>query len=154
MKYLFGPVNSRRLGRSLGIDLIPTKICSFDCIYCEVGAKRLITGVRKEYAPLAAVLAEVDRYLAQPDAAELFDLLTITASGEPTLHTGIGRLIEALHERSDKPVAVLTNGSLLSDPTYAAIWQGPTWSYLLWMRRAKQATERSTGPMPISPSTG
>ncbi|MEJ2690788.1 MAG: radical SAM protein, partial [Deltaproteobacteria bacterium] len=112
----FGPVNSRRLGRSLGIDLIPTKICSFDCIYCEVGAKRLITGMRKEYAPLAALLAEVDLYLAQPNAADLFDLLTITASGEPTLHTGIGRLIEALKKRSDKPVAVLTNGSLLSDP--------------------------------------
>ncbi len=116
MKYLFGPVNSRRLGRSLGIDLIPTRICSFDCIYCEVGAKRLITGVRKEYVPLTALLSEVDRFLTQPDAAELFDLLTITASGEPTLHTGIGRFIEALKKRSDKPVAVLTNGSLLSDP--------------------------------------
>ena len=116
MKYIFGPVNSRRLGRSLGIDLIPTRICSFDCIYCEVGAKRLITGVRKEYVPLPALLSEVDRFLTQPDAAELFDLLTITASGEPTLHTGIGRFIEALKKRSDKPVAVLTNGSLLSDP--------------------------------------
>lgn len=116
MKYLFGPVNSRRLGRSLGIDLIPTKICSFDCIYCELGAKRLITGARKEYAPLEALLAEVDRYLAQPKAAELFDLLTLTASGEPTLHSGIGRLIATLKERTDKPVAVLTNGSLLSDP--------------------------------------
>ncbi|MEJ2690604.1 MAG: radical SAM protein, partial [Deltaproteobacteria bacterium] len=115
MKYLFGPVNSRRLGRSLGIDLIPSKICSFDCIYCEVGAKRLITAERKEYAPLAALLAEVDSYLAQPGGADLFDMLTITASGEPTLHTGIGRLIEELRKRSAKPVAVLTNGSLLSD---------------------------------------
>lgn len=116
MKYIFGPVNSRRLGRSLGLDIIPTKICSFDCIYCEVGAKRLITGMRKEYVPLAALLSEVDRYLALPGAAGHFDLLTITASGEPTLHSGIGRLIGELKRKTDKPVAVLTNGSLLYDP--------------------------------------
>jgi wyosine [tRNA(Phe)-imidazoG37] synthetase (radical SAM superfamily) len=115
MHYLFGPVNSRRLGRSLGLDLIPTKLCTFDCIYCEVGPKRAITCVRKEYAPLAEMLEEIDRFLADAANADSFDILTLTASGEPTLHAGIGKLIAALKKRLDKPLAVLTNGSLLHD---------------------------------------
>jgi len=116
MKYLFGPVNSRRLGRSLGLDLIPSKLCNFNCIYCEVGPKSAITNARREYSPVKAILREVDDFLAEPDNVASFDLLTITASGEPTLHSGIGSLIRSLKQRTAKPIAVLTNGSLLSDP--------------------------------------
>lgn len=110
MKYLFGPVNSRRLGLSQGIDLIPSKICNFNCIYCEVGPTVRLTCERREYFPTEEILAEIDILLADPDAAAL-DVFTVTASGEPTLHSGLGRVIRHIRERAAKPVAVLTNGS-------------------------------------------
>ncbi len=112
MKYLFGPVNSRRLGLSLGIDLLPYKICNFNCIYCEVGATSRMTCERAEYIPTEAILTEIDELLAQDTAAAAPDVFTITATGEPTLHTGIGRIIRRLKKRTTKPVAILTNGSL------------------------------------------
>lgn len=113
MNYLFGPVKSRRLGLSQGIDLIPAKICNFNCIYCEVGATTLLTCERKEYVPTAAVLAEIDELLSLDPELRRLDVFTITGSGEPTLHSGIGRVIRYLKGQTDKPVAVLTNGSLL-----------------------------------------
>jgi wyosine [tRNA(Phe)-imidazoG37] synthetase (radical SAM superfamily) len=114
-KYLFGPVNSRRLGLSLGIDLLPGNICNFNCVYCEVGATRLLTCDRKEYYPTGEIIAEIDRLLADP-ASPLPDVFTITATGEPTLHSGIGAIIRHLKTQTAKPVAVLTNGSLLYQP--------------------------------------
>jgi wyosine [tRNA(Phe)-imidazoG37] synthetase (radical SAM superfamily) len=115
MKYLFGPVNSRRLGLSLGIDLLPTNICNFNCIYCEVGATRLLTCERREYFPTDEIIEEIDRLLADPSSPDP-DVFTITATGEPTLHNGIGTVIRYLKTRTAKPVAVLTNGSLLFLP--------------------------------------
>jgi len=112
MKYLFGPVNSRRLGLSQGIDLIPEKVCNFNCIYCEVGATVRLTCERREYFPVDEIVAEIDALLVDPAAAAL-DIFTVTASGEPTLHSGIGRIIRHIKERAAKPVAVLTNGALL-----------------------------------------
>lgn len=117
MKHIFGPVNSRRLGLSLGIDLLPPKICNFNCIYCEIGPTTEFTCDRKEYVPTREIIAEIDRFLADPEALRRLDVCTITASGEPTLHTGIGAIIRHLKDRTTKPVAVLTNGSLFHDPT-------------------------------------
>ncbi len=113
MKHLFGPVNSRRLGLSLGIDLLPRKICSFDCIYCELGLTTELTCARREYIPTGAICDELDRFLADPNRAARVDVFTITASGEPTLHRGLGEIIRHLRKRTDRPVSVLTNGSLL-----------------------------------------
>ncbi len=115
MKYLFGPVNSRRLGLSLGIDLVPAKVCNFNCIYCEVGPTTDLTCERKEYIPTADILAEIDAFLAQ-DKPPAVDVFTLTAMGEPTLHSGIGEVVRYLKARTGKPVALLTNGSLLHLP--------------------------------------
>jgi len=119
MRYLFGPVRSRRLGRSLGIDLVPGKLCTYDCIYCEIGVRKARTCRRKHYAPIAAILDEVRDFLATKDEAAV-DVLTITASGEPTLHAGLGECIAGLKEIADIPICVLTNGSLLHLPEVRA----------------------------------
>ena len=110
MKYLFGPVNSRRLGLSQGIDLIPSKVCNFNCIYCEVGPTVRLTCERQEYFPTDDIIAEIDSLLNDPGAAAL-DIFTVTASGEPTLHSGMGKVIRHIKGKTSKPVAVLTNGS-------------------------------------------
>lgn len=115
MNYLFGPVNSRRLGRSLGVDLFRDKICTLNCIYCEVGVTTCLTCARAEYAPTADILAEIDTYFQQPERAAAVDFVTVTASGEPTLHSGLGEIIAHLKTTAAKPVAVLTNGTLLRD---------------------------------------
>jgi wyosine [tRNA(Phe)-imidazoG37] synthetase (radical SAM superfamily) len=113
MKYLFGPVNSRRLGISQGIDLLPG-FCTFDCIYCEVNCKKIQTCQRREYTPTVEVIAEIDTLFArQAEGDPAPDVYTITASGEPTLHSGIGAIIRHIKGKTDKPVIVLTNGSLL-----------------------------------------
>jgi wyosine [tRNA(Phe)-imidazoG37] synthetase (radical SAM superfamily) len=113
MKYLFGPVNSRRLGISQGIDLLPPKICNFNCIYCEVGPTRQLTCERRQYVPTEEIIREIDQLLEDRALVDRLDVFTITASGEPTLHTGIGTIIDHLKNHAAKPVAVLTNGSLL-----------------------------------------
>ena len=114
MAFLFGPVSSRRLGLSLGIDLLPPKICTFDCSYCELGRTTLRTAKRKEYVPTSEVLKEAENYL-QSEAAKI-DYVTVTASGEPTLHSKIGDIVSRLKDISPKPVAVITNSSLLHLP--------------------------------------
>jgi len=113
-KHLFGPVPSRRLGMSLGIDLIPHKICSLNCVYCECGATTRLTNERMEYAPTEEVCSELhDFFKNNPDP----DYLTFSGAGEPTLHRHIGDVIGFLKELRPKvPVAVLTNGTLFDDP--------------------------------------
>jgi len=111
MKYLFGPVNSRRLGISLGIDLVPFKTCTLNCVYCECGKTTNLTAQRREYVPTDEVIRELDEYLSERPR---LDVLTFSGSGEPTLHSGIGRVID--HIRDTYPeyrVVVLTNGTLL-----------------------------------------
>lgn len=110
-KHVFGPVPSRRLGRSLGIDLVPFKTCSYDCIYCQLGKTTDKTVERREYVPLNAVLSELRRKLEQCRP----DYITLSGSGEPTLYAPIGKLIRGIKTRTKIPVAVLTNGSLLWD---------------------------------------
>jgi len=109
-RYLFGPVHSRRLGRSLGIDLLDRRRCSFDCVFCEVGATELLTLERREYVPTAAVIAEFQEWLATGGTA---DVVTLSGSGEPTLHSGFGDVIDAVHAACHLPVALLTNSTLL-----------------------------------------
>ncbi len=113
MKHLFGPVNSRRLGLSQGIDLLPPKTCNFNCIYCEINTAPQLSCERGEHVPTATIIAELDVLLADEARVRELDIFTITASGEPTLHTGIGAIIRHIKEKTDKPVAILTNGSQL-----------------------------------------
>jgi len=112
-KHIFGPVPSRRLGRSLGVDLVPYKVCSYDCIYCQVGKTTRKTATRDEYVPTDEVLAELAQVF---EAGCECDYVTLSGSGEPTLHRDVGRIVARIKELTDTPVAVLTNGSLLSDP--------------------------------------
>jgi wyosine [tRNA(Phe)-imidazoG37] synthetase (radical SAM superfamily) len=120
MKYLFGPVYSRRLGHSLGIDLLPPKICSLNCLYCEVGPTTELTCERKEYVPTEEIIKEIDQVLATGSGGRPIDVFTLTAMGEPTLHSGIGKIIAHLKAKTNKPVAVLTNGTLFFDPQVRA----------------------------------
>jgi wyosine [tRNA(Phe)-imidazoG37] synthetase (radical SAM superfamily) len=110
MAHLFGPVPSRRLGRSLGVDLIPAKTCPYDCIYCEVGPTTLQTRERFSYQ-LDDIIGELENYLKE--LSQPPDVITLAGSGEPTLNLGLGRIIQAVKELSHIPVAVLTNGALL-----------------------------------------
>jgi wyosine [tRNA(Phe)-imidazoG37] synthetase (radical SAM superfamily) len=116
-QYVYGPVPSRRLGRSLGVDLIPYKTCTYDCVYCQLGRTTTLTLRREEYVPVDAVVAEVERRLAALDAPP--DYVTLAGSGEPTLHAGLGDIVADIRRRTDVPLAVLTNGSLLSEPAVA-----------------------------------
>jgi wyosine [tRNA(Phe)-imidazoG37] synthetase (radical SAM superfamily) len=116
-KHLFGPVPSRRLGRSLGVDLVPFKTCSFDCIFCQLGRTTHKTLTRKEYLPMDKVVAELGEWL---ETGETADVITLSGSGEPTLHSGFGRVIEFARNATDIPVALLTNGTLLGDPEVRA----------------------------------
>jgi wyosine [tRNA(Phe)-imidazoG37] synthetase (radical SAM superfamily) len=111
--YLFGPVFSRRLGRSLGVDLLPYKTCSLDCTYCECGPTTELTSERSNRVPTEDVIAELDAYLGPRPP---LDFVTFAGSGEPTLHAGLGRIIA--HLKQNHPhykVAVLTNGTLFSN---------------------------------------
>ncbi len=107
-QYIYGPVPSRRLGRSLGVDLIPYKVCTYDCVYCQLGRTTNKTMERREWVPTGEVVAQLKEKLASKP-----DYITLAGSGEPTLHAGIGRLIREIKSRTDIPVAVITNGSLL-----------------------------------------
>ncbi len=120
MNHIFGPVNSRRLGRSLGVDLFQEKICNLNCIYCEVGPTTRLTCERAEYTPTAEIIADIDAYCLNPQRVSELDFVTVTASGEPTLHSGLGRILEHVKKTVAKPVAVLTNGTMLSDKEVCA----------------------------------
>ena len=89
-KHLFGPVPSRRLGISLGVDLVPHKVCSLNCVYCEVGRTTNLTIDRKEYIPLHDILDELKYYL---DQGPRLDYITFSGAGEPLLHDGIGKVV-------------------------------------------------------------
>jgi len=106
---VFGPVVSRRLGMSLGVDLVPMKTCSFNCIYCQIGRTPRPTVERRRFSHPEQLLDEVRDVLSSRSD---IDYITLSGSGEPTLELGIGEIIHRLKEVSDKPVAVLTNGSM------------------------------------------
>ena len=110
VRHVYGPVPSRRLGRSLGVDLVPFKTCSYDCVYCQLGRTTCKTVERREWVAIEEVKSELDVALAAPTEP---DFVTLSGSGEPTLNSGIGELIRWLKRRTRVPVAVLTNSSLL-----------------------------------------
>jgi wyosine [tRNA(Phe)-imidazoG37] synthetase (radical SAM superfamily) len=112
--HIFGPVSSRRLGRSLGIDLVPFKTCTYNCVYCECGATTRWTTRREIFFPLEELYAELADFLS---SSPPLDFITFSGSGEPTLSLSIGEVIRFLKDNYPSyRIAVLTNGSLLSDP--------------------------------------
>lgn len=113
MKYIFGPVPSRRLGNSLGVDPIPSKTCNYHCIYCQLGKTTQFTNKRKNYHPKDEIKEELKDVLVGTNVK--FDYLTFVGSGEPTLYKDLGDLIECAKKNTSKPICVITNGSLLSN---------------------------------------
>jgi len=112
-KFLFGPVPSRRFGRSLGVDLIPYKTCTLDCVFCQLGRTSNKTLLRKKYAPVEEVLKEIKEWLKTDGKA---DYITLSGSGEPTLHEQFGEVLAFIRDHSDIPSVLLTNGTLLYLP--------------------------------------
>lgn len=112
-RFVYGPVASRRLGFSLGVDIIPFKTCTLDCIYCQLGSTRKTTVRRRSFFPPADILAQVKAAL---DSGTKIDVITFSGSGEPTLNKDIGRLIRSIKRMTRIPVAVLTNATLLTRP--------------------------------------
>ncbi len=109
-RHLYGPVPSRRLGRSLGVDMVPMKTCCLDCIYCQLGPTTVHTDERREYVQVDEVLDELARWLEAGGSA---DYLTFAGCGEPTLNSELGDAMARARELTDIPVCLLTNGALL-----------------------------------------
>ena len=112
-RYLFGPVPSRRLGLSLGLDLNPLKVCTENCVFCQVGATTELTLERREWVPTADVLAEFDRWAGTGGRA---DFVTLSGSGEPTMHSGFGDILRHVRAAGGFRTALLSNGSLMALP--------------------------------------
>ena len=110
--YTYGPVPSRRLGRSLGVSPIPPKTCTYSCVYCQLGRTNHLSVARESFFPKEEILAEIGEQLRNAEV----DFITFAGDGEPTLYSDIGWLIRQCKERYHKPIAVITNGSLLYQP--------------------------------------
>lgn len=114
MNYIFGPVPSRRLGRSLGVDPLPSKTCNYQCIYCQLGRTANFTNTRQVFFPVEEILVELEIAIKKND--DLFDYITLVGSGEPTLYKDLKKLIAGAKKLTDKPLCVITNGGILYDP--------------------------------------
>jgi len=112
-KYVYGPVPSRRLGLSLGVDIVPFKNCTLDCVYCQLGRTTTLTVERQVFVPIEPVVADVAAALRDRPTP---DFITISGSGEPTLHSQLGELIDGLRSVTHLPIAIVTNGTLLWMP--------------------------------------
>lgn len=110
VRTVFGPIPSRRFGRSLGVDVIPRKLCTLDCVYCEVGRTDKRGLARREYIPNDLILKDLSEAIAVHPG---IDCVTFSGSGEPTLHAGLGDLLRAARRLTGVPLVVLTNGTLL-----------------------------------------
>jgi wyosine [tRNA(Phe)-imidazoG37] synthetase (radical SAM superfamily) len=119
MSYVYGPVPSRRLGQSLGIDPIPFKTCNYNCVYCQLGRTTPLTNERREFFPVEDILAEA-RSALETHRADQIDYITFVGQGEPLLCASLGRLIRGVKALTDLPIAVITNGSLLFMPQIRA----------------------------------
>ena len=116
--HVFGPVPSRRLGRSLGVDFVPFKTCTYDCIYCQLGRTTYKTIGRREWFPVSEILEELEAKLqSRPD------YIALSGSGEPTLFSRTDELIDGIKSVTNVPVAVLTNGTLLWQADVLAMLQ-------------------------------
>lgn len=111
VKHIYGPVPSRRLGSSLGVDPVPMKTCCYNCVYCQLGETKLKTLRRKPYIKADNILKELEKTLRSTKP----DFITISGSGEPTLNSQIGKLVRRIKEMTDIPLAVITNGAILGD---------------------------------------
>ena len=112
-KHVFGPIRSRRLGRSLGINLFSDKICSLDCVYCEAGKTEILTLERKQYSPTDVILEELSNILNKKPA---IDFITFSGIGEPTLHSEIGDIISFIKTNwSEYKLCLITNSTTLID---------------------------------------
>ena len=109
-RFTYGPVPSRRLGRSLGIDVVLAKSCTANCIYCQIGSREPLLPIRKRFYPPDDIEADIDNAVAE---AEDIDWLTFSGSGEPTLSSDLGRFIAFCKSLEVAPVCVLTNGLML-----------------------------------------
>ncbi|MDD5561617.1 MAG: radical SAM protein [Candidatus Omnitrophica bacterium] len=118
MKYIYGPIKSRRLGLSLGLSLSAGKICNLDCIYCQWGRTPLVVSERKEYAKADEIISELKSWLLNnPREAKELRFVTLSGLGEPTLNTCIGELISRVRKVSGLKIAVITNSTLLCKPS-------------------------------------
>jgi len=115
MKHVYGPVPSRRLGQSLGVDPVPLKTCNWNCVYCQLGRSKPMTNERKDYFPPDEIVTEVKEVLAAHKPGDI-DWVTFVGSGETTLHASIGFLIRQVKMLTSLPVAVITNGTLFYRP--------------------------------------
>lgn len=123
----FGPVPSRRLGRSLGLNHIPPKVCSYSCVYCQVGRTSRLQVARRAFFEPEEVWRAARAKVEQADAAgEAIDYLTLVPDGEPTLDINLGRLIDLLRPLG-RPIAVISNASLLGRAELRAELQGADW---------------------------
>ena len=109
-KRVFGPVLSKRLGNSLGIDVIPHKTCSYNCIYCQLGSEENTITDLKNYYSVDEIIYELKEALLNN---KNIDYITFTGSGEPTLYKDLKKLIYEIKQITDIPVCIITNGSLL-----------------------------------------
>ena len=116
-QYLFGPVPSRRLGLSLGVDIVPLKTCTQNCIYCQLGVVCRQVMQRRSFVSLEEVLRQLQARLTDGLCA---DFITFSGSGEPTLNKDIGKIVDGIRQLTDIRIAVITNGTLLSDPQVRA----------------------------------
>ncbi len=112
--HIYGPVPSRRLGFSLGVDILPFKTCSLDCIYCQLGNTTKKTVRRQKFYPEKTVLRQVKKAIY---SGQQIDIITFSGSGEPTLNVSMGNLIREIKKITSVPVAVLTNSTLLTHRT-------------------------------------
>jgi len=110
--YIYGPVPSRRLGGSLGVDIVPYKVCSYDCIYCQLGRTTKLTSIPERFVNAKDVVQEIEQWLKRGGIA---DYVTIAGSGEPTLNADLGEIIRGIKKLTDIPLALITNGSLLGE---------------------------------------
>ena len=116
MKYIYGPINSRRLGLSLGLSLTPHKTCNLDCLYCQLGKTKELAGERREYVRAEEILDELKSWIQEnPDSAKRIQFITISGSGEPTLNIKIAEIINEIRKICVSSIAVITNATLLGD---------------------------------------
>ena len=112
LKYLLGPAPSVRLGRSLGVNVVPSKICSMNCLYCEAGVTKSLTAHRREYFPPEEIVEEFKNNFHL--FKDITDVITVTGAGEPTLNSGLDYIVNGIKAHSlGKPVAILTNSTML-----------------------------------------
>jgi wyosine [tRNA(Phe)-imidazoG37] synthetase (radical SAM superfamily) len=118
MKYIYGPVQSRRLGLSLGLSLTPYKTCSFDCVYCQLGKTINFSVRQQEYIPVKEILDELKSWLQNnPQEAQKLNYISFSGAGEPTLNIKFGELAVEIKRLVSVPIAVITNASLLKIPS-------------------------------------